>query len=236
MELNIWIIILFVAIAVLYLATFALLFYNLIFYVIKQQRYKAKSKLLSIFYLNAFFMLCFQVAQFCNQLFNESNFRATVTLLSAAGMMMLNTGILMMLMMVEIKSIFRSATFKELSERKITNIMLAGIVYGILVDLPIEISWFFNNFTQGSNDLSFVIIYNVVMFSLTFIFLTIVSLRLILELNKHETHSGAFRKEKQNLITMLVTFDITFLLWVCYYAFLLPEVLKAKSQQGNHFN
>jgi hypothetical protein len=68
-------------------------------------------------------------------------------LLSAAGMMMLNTGILMMLMMVEIKSIFRSATFKELSERKITNIMLAGIVYGILVDLPIEISWFFNNFT-----------------------------------------------------------------------------------------
>lgn len=149
--------------------------------------------------------------------------------------MMLNTGILMMLMMVEIKSIFSSATFMDLSEKKTRQIMFAGLATGILIDLPIEISWFFYDFTTKVNGLSFLIIYNVSMFSLMFCSLTFISLRLICELNSKETHSGAFKAEKRNLVIMLLTFDSTFLLWVCYYAFLLPHVVNIHTQDNHKF-
>ena len=43
----------------LYAAAYALLFYNVIVFMIGQQRYKAKSKLLSIFYFNSFLLLTF---------------------------------------------------------------------------------------------------------------------------------------------------------------------------------
>jgi hypothetical protein len=36
---------------------------------------------------------------------------------------------------------------------------------------------------------------------------------------------GSLRGEIRNLVIMLVTFDVTFLLWVAYYAFLVPRVV-----------
>lgn len=60
--------------------------------------------------------------------------------------MTLNTGIVMILMMVEIKSIFKSQIIKDLSEKKTRQIMLAGLITGIIVDLPVEISWFVYDF------------------------------------------------------------------------------------------
>ena len=62
----VWKIIICGVVLALYVATFALLFYNVIVFLIKQQRYKAKSKLLSIFYLNLFMLLVFQIVQYCN--------------------------------------------------------------------------------------------------------------------------------------------------------------------------
>jgi hypothetical protein len=133
-------------VAALYLAAFVLLFHNVIVFVIGQKRYQAKSKLLTIFYLNAFLLLVFQIVQYCNQLFNPLNFKVTVVFLSAAGIITLNTGIVMILMMVEIKSIFNSSTFKDLSEKKTNQIMIAGLITGIAVDLPVEICWGFDSF------------------------------------------------------------------------------------------
>ena len=92
--------------------------------------------------------------------------------------MTLNTGIVMILMMVEIKSIFASATFKDLSEKKTRQIMLAGLFTGIIVDLPVEVCWFLDSYTYGSAGLNFVVTYNVVMFSLIFFSLTVFSVRL----------------------------------------------------------
>jgi len=60
--------------------------------------------------------------------------------------MTLNTGIVMILMMVEIKSIFKAEILKDLSDRKTRQIMIAGLVAGVLVDLPVEISWFVYDF------------------------------------------------------------------------------------------
>jgi len=60
--------------------------------------------------------------------------------------MTLNTGIVMILMMVEIKSIFNAEILKGLSEKKTKKIMLAGLVFGIIIDLPVEISWFIYDF------------------------------------------------------------------------------------------
>ena len=61
-------------------------------------------------------------------------------------MMTLNTGIVMILMLVEIKSIFNAEILKDLSEKKTRQIMLAGLITGIMVDLPVEISWFVYDF------------------------------------------------------------------------------------------
>ena len=61
-------------------------------------------------------------------------------------MMTLNTGIVMILMLVEIKSIFNAEILKDLSEKKTRQIMLAGLIIGIVVDLPVEISWFVYDF------------------------------------------------------------------------------------------
>ena len=69
-----------------------------------------------------------------------------VIFLSAASMMTLNTGIVMILMLVEIKSIFNAEILKDLSEKKTRQIMLAGLITGIMVDLPVEISWFVYDF------------------------------------------------------------------------------------------
>jgi DNA integrity scanning protein DisA with diadenylate cyclase activity len=69
-----------------------------------------------------------------------------VIFLSAASMMTLNTGIVMILMLVEIKSIFNAEILKDLSEKKTRQIMLAGLIIGIVVDLPVEISWFVYDF------------------------------------------------------------------------------------------
>ena len=55
----VWTYVIGILVAVMYIATFAALMYNVIVFVIGQQRYKAKSKLLSIFYLNSFLLLVF---------------------------------------------------------------------------------------------------------------------------------------------------------------------------------
>ncbi len=69
-----------------------------------------------------------------------------VIFLSAASIMTLNTGIVMILMMVEIKSIFKADVLNDLSDKKTNQIMIAGLVAGVIVDLPIQISWFVYNF------------------------------------------------------------------------------------------
>ena len=112
-------------------------------------------------------------------MFDPLNYKLIVIFLSAAGIMTLNTGIVMLLMMVEIKSIFNSTTFKDLSEKKTTKIMFAGLIAGVVVDLPVEISWAADSFASGSTGLKFIIFYNVVMFTLLFILLTVFSIRLI---------------------------------------------------------
>ena len=124
-------------------------------------------------------------------MFNPLNFKVTIIFLSAAGMMTLNTGIVMILMMVEIKSIFSSDTFKDLSEKKTTQIMVAGLIAGVIVDLPVEICWFTDSFTNGSSGLKFFVLYNVVMFSVLFISLTVFSIRLIRKLNERQTSIGS---------------------------------------------
>ena len=93
--------------------------------------------------------------------------------------MTLNTGIVMILMMVEIKSIFKAEILKDLSEKKTKQIMIAGLVAGIVVDLPIEISWFVYNFKTFKDGLNFIVYYNISLFSLIFLALTQLSLRLI---------------------------------------------------------
>ena len=59
-----WTIAIGIAVVALYLATFGLLMHNVIVFVIGQKRYKAKSKLLSIFYLNSLLLLVFQLVQY----------------------------------------------------------------------------------------------------------------------------------------------------------------------------
>ena len=49
-------------------------------------------------------------------------------------------------MMVEIKSIFKADVLNDLSDKKTNQIMIAGLVAGVIVDLPIQISWFVYNF------------------------------------------------------------------------------------------
>lgn len=88
-----------VMIAAFYLLAYAFLIYNVIVFVIGQQRYKAQSKLLTLFYLNSFMLLSFQVVQYFNMVFNFEHWRITLAFSSAAAIMMLNTGIIMVLMM-----------------------------------------------------------------------------------------------------------------------------------------
>jgi uncharacterized membrane protein YuzA (DUF378 family) len=53
--------IVFSIVGALYLLTYGFLLYNVVVFVIGQQRYKAKSKLLTIFYFNSFMLLTFQI-------------------------------------------------------------------------------------------------------------------------------------------------------------------------------
>lgn len=57
--------------------------------------------------------------------------------------------------------------------------MLAGLITGIIVDLPVEISWFVYDFQSREDGLDFLVYYNICLFSLIFLALTIFSLRLI---------------------------------------------------------
>ena len=43
---------------------------------------------------------------------------------------------------------------------------------------------------------------------------------------------GSLRGEIRNLTIMLVTFDVTFLLWVAYYALLVPRVVQTKQPEN----
>lgn len=93
--------------------------------------------------------------------------------------MTLNTGIVMILMMIEIKSIFNAEIFKDLSEKKTRTIMLTGLVVGIFIDLPVEISWFVYNFDTKETGLAFIVYYICSAFSLLFFALTLCSLKVI---------------------------------------------------------
>ena len=77
---------------------------------------------------------------------DADNKKVVVIFLSASSIMTLNTGIVMILMMIEIKSIFNAEILKDLSDKKTRQIMLAGLITGVIVDLPVEISWFIYDF------------------------------------------------------------------------------------------
>ena len=103
--------------------------------------------------------------------------------------------------------------------------MLAGLITGTIVDLPVIISWGFSSYSSGSPGLKFIVYYNVVMFSLIFTSLTLFSTRLIKKLNEKQNSIQSISAQIRNLILMVASFDFTFLLWVCYYAFLVPNVV-----------
>ena len=64
------------------------------------------------------------------------------------------------------------------------------MIAGVILDLPVEICWFTDSFTNGSTGLKFFVLYNVVMFSVLFISLTVFSIRLIRKLNERQTSIG----------------------------------------------
>lgn len=73
--------------------------------------------------------------------------------------------------------------------------------------------------------LAFIIYYNIVAFSLMFFALTIVSIKVVHQLQQRSNNIGVLIKTQiRNLTIMFVTFDLTFLLWVVYLATLIPRV------------
>ena len=171
---------------------------------------------MTIFYLNAFMLLSFQVIQYFNLVLNFEEWRITLGFSSAAAIMMFNTGIIMGLMMQELNSIFSSATFEELSVKKTRIIMFTGLTVGILVDCPIILSWFFKT-DEKEKGQNFIVQYNTTMFALSFLLLTFLSVRLTKSINKSTDDEETFKSEKRNVYIMVATFDLTFALWVVYY-------------------